>query len=207
MSVFPPLAAYLEQRTAELDCIPRERRAILEELARYVRDRLSADQPARLVFICTHNSRRSQLSQIWAQTAAAYLGIEGVETFSGGTEATAFNTRAVDASRRAGFDVKKTTEGNNPVYEIRHGDPGAVIRAFSKVHDQAPNPTEEFCAVLTCSRADEKCPVVPGASKRVAIPFEDPGDHDGTPREAQVYDDCCRRVSREMLYLVSRVRT
>ncbi|MCK4776283.1 MAG: protein-tyrosine-phosphatase, partial [Candidatus Krumholzibacteria bacterium] len=65
--------------------------------------------------------------------------------------------------------------------------------------------TEDFCAVMTCSQADKNCPVVVGASMRVAIPYDDPKAFDGTDQEAANYDERCRQISREMLYLFSAV--
>jgi hypothetical protein len=205
-SVAPAIASFVEERVSEFDRIPDERKKHLEKLAAYVHNRVSAGEPARLTFICTHNSRRSQMAQLWAETAAAYFGIGGVETYSGGTEAAAFDPRAVAALERAGFAIEKATEGRNPVYEVRYHDDGPALRAFSKRHDEEPNPSEDFCAVTTCSRAETSCPIVYGASLRVAIPYEDPKTFDGTEREAMVYDERCRQIAREMLYLFSRVR-
>jgi hypothetical protein len=204
-SVAPAIASFAEERIAEFDRIPDERRKHLEKLAAYVHHRVSAGDPARLTFICTHNSRRSQMAQLWAETAAAYFGIDGVETYSGGTEATAFHPRAVAALERAGFAIEKMTEERNPVYEVRYHEGGPALRAFSKRYDEEPNPSEDFCAVTTCARAETSCPIVYGASLRVAIPYDDPGVFDGTEREAAAYDERCRQIAREMLYLFSRV--
>lgn len=203
--MYPRLSEYLDERAAETDRIPEERRAELEKIAAFVRKRVSAGQPARLTFVCTHNSRRSHMSQLWALAAAARHGVSGVETFSGGTEATAFNPRAVAAMRRAGFRIERTGEGSNPVYEARHADGGPVTRAFSKIYDQDPNPKEDFAAVMTCTAADQACPAVRGAALRVAIPYEDPKAFDGTETEAAAYDERSRQIGREMLYLFSRV--
>jgi protein-tyrosine-phosphatase len=202
---YDPLGTYIDQRTEEFDRTPRDRKRLLEELARYVTSRRSAGRPAKLTFVCTHNSRRSQMSQLWAQTAAAFYGVDGVETYSGGTEATAFDPRAVAALERAGFRIERVSDGDNPIYEVRHRENGPTLQAFSKVYDQAPNPREDFCAVMTCTQAEAACPVVRGASKRVAIPYEDPKAFDGTARESAAYDEGCRQISREMLYLFSRV--
>jgi hypothetical protein len=202
----PTIARFVDERMAEFDQIPDERKRRLAELAGFVRERRERDEPSRLTFICTHNSRRSHMSQIWAQTAAAHFEIDRVETFSGGTEATAFNPRAVAALERAGFLIDKTSGDENPVYEVRFHEAAPAMLAFSKVYNEAPNPSEEFCAVMTCSQADRSCPVVRGAALRVAIPYEDPKAFDGTDREAEAYDERCRQISREMLYLFSQVR-
>lgn len=202
----PDLASYIEQSRAEAELIPKERQRQLKKIALYLRTQLDANGAANLTFICTHNSRRSHMSQIWAQTAASYFGIEGVSTYSGGTEATAFNPRAVAAIRRAGFDVRQQSEADNPIYEVTAGQGLPVMTAFSKRYQDPANPQENFCAVMTCSEADKNCPTVEGASFRVAIPYEDPKAFDGTALEAAKYDERCRQISREMLWLFSQVR-
>jgi hypothetical protein len=126
-------------------------------------------------------------------------------TYSGGTEATAFNPRAVAAIRRAGFAVETIAEGDNPVYGVRYMDEMEPMPCFSKVYDRPPNPQQGFAAVMTCSAADEACPIVFGAANRIAIPFDDPKPFDGNEQEAAKYDERCRQIAREMLYVVSRV--
>ncbi len=203
--IFPPLRSFLEARTAEFDQIPAERKTQLKKIALYVKSRAKANQPTRLTFICTHNSRRSHMSQIWAATAASFYGVGGVETFSGGTEATAFNPRAIAAIKRAGLKVDKVEDGKNPRYEVRFKDTDKAMVCYSKVYHEAPNPKEDFCAVMTCSQADKNCPSIDGCSLRVAIPFEDPKVSDDKPEEEATYDERCQQICREMLYLFSQV--
>ena len=201
----PKVQAYLDLRRSEFDLIPKERRQELQKIAAYVSHQQAAGQPARLTFICTHNSRRSHLSQIWAKVAASDQQVGNVETYSGGTEATAFNPRAIAAIQRAGLTVVKTTDGMNPRYTVRFSDADKGLNCFSKVYNDAPNPTTDFCAVLTCSQADQSCPIVKGSALRMAIPYEDPKVADDTPEEAARYDERSAQISREMLYLFSRV--
>jgi protein-tyrosine-phosphatase len=199
-----PLRAYVENRTAEYGTISKDRRTQLEKVAHYVRERTVAGRPARLTFICTHNSRRSQMAQVWAALAAAWYGIEPVETFSGGTEETAFNPRAVAALERAGFLIEKGTETTNPRYLVRF-DKGKPLICFSKVYEAAPNPSSDYCAVMTCSQADKACPLVKGAALRVAVAFDDPKAADGTSGVSAAYDERCAQIASEMLYLFSQV--
>ncbi len=204
-AMYPQLTAYIEQRIAEFDRIPVSRRERLEEIVRYVSECRAAGKPARLVFVCTHNSRRSHFSQLWAQAAAIHYGVPSVFSYSGGTEATAFNPRAVAAVERAGFRVESGGDDVNPVYFVRLGDAIRPLACFSKPYTHAPNPRQDFCAVMVCSDADEKCPTVAGAAARVALPFDDPKAFDGTAQEAAKYDERCRDVAREMLWVFSRV--
>jgi protein-tyrosine-phosphatase len=204
--MYSAVQTYLEQRSKEFGQIPAERQAELQKIARYVQERMHSGEPARLTFICTHNSRRSHLSQIWAAASARFYGIGGVEVFSGGTEATAFNPRAIAAAERAGLQIQKTEDGKNPRYEVRCQDTEKPLVCFSKVYNEAPNPKQDFCAVMTCSQADASCPVVKGSALRVALFFDDPKVADGTPEESATYDERCRQISREMLYLFSQIR-
>jgi arsenate reductase (thioredoxin) len=200
----PKLATYVEARAKEFDTIPEERQKQLLKISKYVRESREAGRTPRMTFICTHNSRRSHLSQIWAKTAGAHYGIE-VETFSGGTEGTAFNPRAVATLRRAGFAIPDPKEEKNPRYEVKYAESAPAMVCFSKKYDQDPNPKADFCAVLVCSDADQKCPVVSGATVRIPLPFEDPKVSDNTLKEAATYDERCQQIAREMLFVMSRV--
>lgn len=201
----PRVHAYVEARVAEADAVAVPRRTELDALAGWTARRVRAGAPSDIVFICTHNSRRSHLAQIWAQVAAVWHGVNGVATYSGGTVATAFEPRAVAALTRAGLEIDVVRPGDNPVYEVRYADTRPPVRAFSKVYSDPPNPTSDFCAVMTCSDADEACPVVVGADERIAITYVDPKLSNGTDREAATYDARCAEIAREMLYAMSRI--
>ena len=205
VKLLPELEAYVAQRLDEFDQIDEDRKTFLGKISAYVMSKAKDGQPARLVFICTHNSRRSHMAQLLAQAAARHFSILGVEAFSGGTEATAFNPRAVAALRRAGFTIEFFTDGKNPVYEVRYEAELEPMQAFSKVYDEPPNPTEDFAAIMTCDAADAACPVVVGADERFSIPYDDPKNFDGTEQEADRYDERCRQIAREMLYVFSQV--
>jgi len=198
-----PLAGWLEARAAEEGEIPTPRRAELEGLAATVVERIAATGGADLVFVCTHNSRRSQLAQVWAQVAAAWHGVAGVRSFSGGTEATAFDARARAAVARAGAMVESGPTAANPLVSVS-GWPGEPLRCWSKRFGDIANPQSGFVAVMTCGSADEACPVVPGAAARIALRYVDPKVSDGTPEESQTYDERSREIARDLLYAFSR---
>jgi protein-tyrosine-phosphatase len=203
--MYSEVRSYLEQRAKEFSQIPDERKSELQKVAEFVKSRIESDEPARLTFICTHNSRRSHMAQIWAATASSFYGIGGVETYSGGTEATAFNPRAIAAIERAGLRVQKVEEGKNPRYAVSYQNTDKPLVCFSKVYNEAPNPKENFCAVMTCTQAEKNCPNVAGSSLRVGVLFDDPKVADDTPEEAAKYDERCQQICREMLYLFSQV--
>jgi len=200
----PALTEYIDCALPHTDRIPDERKRALEEVAAFVTARRRAGEAAELTFICTHNSRRSHMGQLWAAAAAAHFGIGGMKTYSGGTEATAFNPRAVAVLERAGFVIERL-EGENPHYYATYDESGPVMECFSKTYDDPFNPSEGFAAIMTCSEADEACPVVLGAALRAPIRYEDPKVADGTSNETAAYDERCLQIATEMLYLFSRV--
>lgn len=204
--LYPKLLRYLNERTTEFESIPSDRKAELTQVADYVRERLAKSKPAKLTFICTHNSRRSHLSQIWAHVAAEYYALVGVETFSGGTEATAFNPRAVAAMQRCGLKiVADDPAATNPRYSVYTSDSATPQICFSKAYSDPPNPSKGYCAVMTCSQADDACPLVMGCDLRMPIRYEDPKVADDTEFEAQRYDERSAQICTEMLYMMSLV--
>lgn len=203
--LLPEIGIYLKSVEQDFSSIPPERKESLSAIAAFVKEKNKAGQVAPLVFICTHNSRRSHMSQFWAQASARYYSISNVECFSGGTEATAFNPRAVKALRKAGFLIEQTDSSENPVYFVRWARNVEPVKAFSKKFTDISNPQQRFAAIMTCSHADEACPFVPGAEKRISIPYDDPKEADNTPEEEQRYDVRCRQIATEMLYAFSLV--
>jgi arsenate reductase (thioredoxin) len=205
-NLLPALESYVHEVAHELDQVPEERRETLERIAVDITARLQAGDSAQLTFICTHNSRRSHMSQIWAQTAASYYGLDLVQAYSGGTEITACNCRTVTAMRRVGFAIQDATTGDNPLYLVQYAGNRPPIRAYSKLYDADDNPKRDFIALMTCSSADRSCPEVKGATARHAIHYADPRLCDDTPTETTAYNERCREIAREMFYIMSEVR-
>jgi len=205
-NLLPPLRPYVSQVANELDQVPAERKVLLGEIVASIAARLEAGKAAQLTFICTHNSRRSHMSQIWAQTAAYYYGLDKVYAFSGGTETTACNCRTVAAMRRVGFDIKDATTGDNPLYLVRYAADRPPIRAYSKLYNADANPKRDLIALMTCSVADKTCPIVHGAVAQYSIHYADPRLCDDTPTETSAYNERCREIAREMFYMMSEVR-
>ena len=197
------ISNYIHSVEADFDQIPEERKKKLQNLTSYLQESKSANEPINLIFICTHNSRRSHMGQLWALAATYYYGIDNINCFSGGTEATAFNPRSVKALCKAGFEIEQTGTGSNPVYLVKYERHMEPVKVFSKKIEDDPNPTEDFIAVMTCSDADAACPIVPGATKRFAITYKDPKEADDTPEEETRYDERCRQIATEMFYVFS----
>jgi arsenate reductase len=190
----------IESLTSQFVQIPEERKKTLQRLADFIKQK---EEDINLVFICTHNSRRSHISQIWAQAAATHYNIRNLKTYSGGTEATAFNPNAVAAMNAVGFKIDKLSNDPNPVYEVRYSGNEPSIKVFSKKYDDDSNPKKDFCAIMTCSDADAGCPVVTGAAARISLPFKDPKGSDGTAEETASYAECVNQIGREILYAFS----
>ncbi|MDO6854367.1 protein-tyrosine-phosphatase [Cellulophaga lytica] len=186
--------------------VSNERKAILQPLADYVQEKATKNEDIRLNFICTHNSRRSHLSQVWAQTMAAYFNVKNVTCYSGGTEATALFPMVATTLSNTGFKIEKLAGTDNPVYSIKYGVNAAPIIGFSKKYDAEFNPASEFAAIMTCSQADGGCPFIAGAEKRVPITFEDPKAFDGTPQQAEKYQERSTQIAAEMFYIFSNIK-
>ena len=182
-----------------------ERKAILQPLTDFVRSKVSNHREIRINFICTHNSRRSHLSQVWAQTLAHYFNVKNVFCYSAGTESTALFPMVAETLRNSGFQIKTISKSENPVYSIKYTYNQHPIIGFSKRWDDPFNPKSDFAAVMTCDSAYEACPVVLGAEQRIPITFEDPKVFDGTPQQDEKYSERCLQIATECLYVFSKV--
>ena len=201
-----PVRTYIENALSSFDIIPAQRKEKLTAIAGYIADKLKRCERAELIYICTHNSRRSHFGQIWGSVSAAYYRLPNIYTYSGGTETTAFNSNAIKALERIGFIVNMLNSGPNPRYRLGFGENEPEIICFSKVYDNNTNPQIGFCAIMTCSDAEENCPFIPGAEKRVATPYEDPKKADNSPEQDNIYDERCLQIARETLYVFSLVK-
>ncbi len=185
--------------------ITPDRKDILKHLIEYIQEKVEQKEEVHLNFICTHNSRRSQFSQIWAQTAADYYGIPA-HCYSGGVEVTAFNERAVASIKRSGFSVSYQGE-SNPLYFVSYSDDvDQPISAFSKLFDDPMNKADPFAAIMTCAHADENCPFIPGTEKRIAVRYNDPKEFDDTPLEVEKYDERSLEIASEMFYVFGSIK-
>lgn len=204
----PVLDLLIDQLLEDADRIPAERLKILHSLSSHIRKRLQGRDPVRINFICTHNSRRSQIAQVWAHTAAAAFQVPRIETGSGGTETTAFHPFALRAMRTLGFRTTETDapeNAGNPRYTLTIGTGTPSLVCWSKrLEDTFPSDAR-FLAVMTCSDADRTCPVVPGAMARIPLTFADPKRSDGSGREQQEYLKTAVNIGRELLQVFRNV--
>ena len=189
----------------DFDSIPQERKEILEPLIAYLQSKVSGKEDIRLHFICTHNSRRSHLSQIWAQTMAHYFGVGNVFCYSGGTEETALFPMVAETLKQQGFRIQRLSDDNNPVYAVRYAENQHPVIGFSKKMDDAFNPASGFGAIMTCDSANEACPFVPGAEKRFPITYEDPKAFDHTPHQTEKYLERSLQIATELGYVFSQI--
>ncbi|CAI8154360.1 MAG: Protein ArsC [Formosa sp. Hel3_A1_48] len=205
----PILLSEIENVIKELNpqTISSERKAVLQPLTDFIQSKVSNQQEIRINFICTHNSRRSHLSQVWAQTMANYFNIKNVFCYSGGTEATALFPMVVETLQKSGFQISKISQNENPVYSIKYTDNEHPIIGFSKKLDDDFNPKSEFAAIMTCDSANEACPFVPGAEKRIPIMFEDPKAFDNTPLQAEKYNERSLQIATELFYVFSQINS
>lgn len=185
--------------------ISDERKEVLKPLADYIQKKSSFGETIRLNFICTHNSRRSHLSQIWAQTMAFHFGIKNIFCYSGGTEATAMYPKVAETLRKQGFQIIQLSESENPVYAVKYAQNESPIICFSKTFNNDFNPKTNFGAIMTCNNADEGCPIVYGAEARFSIKYDDPKAFDGTDFQTQKYAERSLEIAQEMWWVFNSI--
>jgi len=186
--------------------IDEGRKDILKPFIDYVQQKADTKSSININFICTHNSRRSHLCQIWGQVAANFYDIINVNCFSGGTEETALFSKIAATLQEQGFEIEKISNESNPVYAIKFSKNSLPIIGFSKKYDHFFNPASEFVAIMTCSQADGGCPFIAGAEKRIPITYEDPKISDGSPNQSEVYANRSLEIATEMFYVFSQIK-
>ena len=176
----------------------------IHHLVDFLFQKIKSNEIAKLNFICTHNSRRSQFAQIWGETLADYFDLP-IECYSGGVEVTEFNILAVQALEQDGFLISKN-DFSNPLYSLRTSPESKPYFAFSKCYDDPSNPQTGFAAVMTCDHADENCPFILGADIRIPLHYEDPKLFDGTVEEAEKYSERSHQIGAELFFCFKEVK-
>lgn len=189
----------------EEEQISVSRRTKLQPLIDFIRKKRSNNEMIRVNFICTHNSRRSHLAQIWMQTLAHYYVLDGILCYSGGTESTAVFPVIIDTMEEIGFKIEKLDQTKNAIYGVKFADNEVPVLAFSKEYDHFFNPVSDFAAVMTCEQADAECPLVHGAENRIPIPYDDPKIYDDTPVQKEKYLERSTQIAAELAYVVRQV--
>lgn len=188
-----------------INSISEDRRNVLQPLIDDIQKKVHQNETVRLNFICTHNSRRSHFSQVWAQIMATHFNVPKVFAYSGGTQATALFPFALETIKEHGVEITPLSEGKNPVYAIKFGENAHPVIGFSKTYDHSINPASGFAAIMTCAEAEKNCPLVAGAERRFAIPYEDPKLFDNTPLQAKKYRERSLQIATELLYVFSNI--
>lgn len=204
-NMYSSIKKYTDELVQQFDLIPQDRKETLCKIADYIASKKEQNHPINLIYVCTHNSRRSHFGQVWAHVASAYYGVKNVHTFSGGTEATAFNSNAINSLKRVGFRVEQLDASTNPRYHVFHDDSQKPSVCFSKVYDHQENPTSAFAAIMTCSDAEENCPFIPGVELRIGTTYNDPKEFDNTPLQDEKYDERCKQIALETLFVFSKL--
>lgn len=183
--------------------ILEKRKQKLLQLSKYLNEQDGKE--IGINFICTHNSRRSQLAQVWAQTAAHFFGLKNITSYSGGTESTAIYPQVLETLKEAGFEISILDLAINPTYEIKFAKGAPSIKALSKEYNHKMNPKNNFVSVVTCSEAEKNCPFVPGAKKRFSMKYEDPKAYDNTSRKVEKYFETSMEIANELFFVFSQI--
>jgi arsenate reductase (thioredoxin) len=206
MVLYPEIEIYIKNCLKDLDSISASRLKNLNKIIRYIKGKIQQKEEINLVYLCTHNSRRSQYGQIWGKIAAEYYGISGIRTFSGGTEITAFHPVAVKTAQEAGFRIQKLSDSLNSGYEVYYSEALPPIRCYSKLYTDQSIPSERFCTIVNCTEADSDCPLIPGSDIRVFLPYSDPRAFDYSPIQSEKYHERFKEIATENLYIFSKLK-
>ena len=201
--MYTELENYIGQQVLpDVANITSERKALLDQIAAKIQPQQGTEHTTKLLFVCTHNSRRSQLAQVWAWVAQCWYKVDHVESHSAGTEATAFHPNAIAALERAGLSVNENKD-QQVLLKVDDNTPSAVF--FSKTTEHPSIPDNSLIAIMTCSDAEQNCPFIPGALARIPLRYSDPKISDNGPNTAEVYDKTCLQIATEMFYLMQQL--
>ena len=200
------LKEYINNIIISLEDNLKVRTSSLMSVSKYIRKKSINKNKVNLVFICTHNSRRSQLAQVWAYVASRYYKLDYIVTFSGGTEVSKFNLNAISSLKRAGLEVKKFNNQKPFFYLVKSSKKDLGLKCFSKKYNSDWNPKNNFISIITCSNADKECPNIVGADKKVFIPYKDPKFSDGSDLKKAIYDQSCFIIAQEMFFIMKNVK-
>jgi arsenate reductase (thioredoxin) len=204
-NMYQKIRQFTQSLEDDFKLIPTERKELLQKITGYIQERYNQNLSINLVYICTHNSRRSHFGQVAAALAANFYNIDKVSTFSGGTEATAFNPNAIRALKNIGFEISSDGKEVNPTYQVSFGE-NLSTTCFSKIYDDEANPKSDFAAIMTCSDAEQNCPFIPSVELRIGTTYEDPKKSDGMPQQDETYMARFRQIATETLYAFSLVK-
>ncbi len=203
--MFSKIKIFCDNLSSQFINISIERKQLLEKLTNYIRLKQSENNPIHLVYICTHNSRRSHFAQIWSRVAADYYKIKNIHTYSGGTETTAFNINAIQSLVRFGFEINSKKDSLNPINEVFYDSNKIPIICFSKLYNHLTNPINDFAAIMTCNDVEQNCPFIPNANFRLLTHYSDPKEFDFTSLQDIKYDERCKEIALETFYIFSLV--
>lgn len=196
------LKEYIQNVHVGLENISVERKKTLLKVSNYILTNYQKNKKSNLMFVCTHNSRRSQLAQVWAYVGYKYYKVKNINVYSGGTKITVFNLCAINALKRSGLKVKKVKDD----FLIRTSEKDSGLKCYSKKYNSKRNIKKNFIAIMTCSYVNETCPIVEGSNCKVFLPYIDPKTSDGTEDESRIYDRTCLNIAQEMFFIIRNSR-
>lgn len=185
--------------------LSENRKNLLLKISQGILEEYNKKGIVNLNFICTHNSRRSQLAQVWGFFAAEYFNLN-IYSYSGGTEVTAFFRNTVKTLQKVGFTFNlQNFSHQNPKYVISFEGSSKSMLGFSKRFDHQEN-RNPFVAITTCSNADTNCPLIPEAILRFHLPFVDPKSSDGLDNQDETYLKTNQQIAAEIYYIFSEIK-
>lgn len=204
---YPQLRTLVEAAHSNSLLITAERKKQLQPVVSYLKQTIAIGQSPQLLFVCTENSRRSMLAQVWSEIAAEYFDVKDFGAHSAGSKATALHPNTLAALKRSGLQISVLSEGSNPRYSTAVSESRPPLLLYSKEVNDAALPEKNFAAVMVCVDDAEACPFISNASARIPLPYSDPKKFDGTNEMESAYDRCSLQIAAEMMWVMEQVKS
>ena len=189
--------------TSSFKNIPSSRLQRLDEIVLEINEIFNNKKNLNFLFVCTHNSRRSQFANVWAEIAATFYNLNSIKSYSCGTEKSIVSKNTIEALEDLGLKIHNHPNINNAFHAFYGKE--LFIDVFSKKYSDSSISKENTIAIMTCTDADQNCPIIPYAKNRISLNFKDPKRFDNTSYFRMEYQKTAKEIATEIFYIFSKI--
>jgi len=190
--------------TSSFKYIPSSRLQLLDGIVLEINEFLNNKKNLNFLFVCTHNSRRSQFANVWAEIAATFYNLNSIKSYSCGTEKSIVSKNTIQTLKDLGIRIENHPSIPNAFHAFYGKE--LFIDVFSKKYSDPTISKEDTIAIMTCSDADQNCPIIPYAKNRISLNFKDPKRFDNTSSFKMEYQKTGKEIAREIFYIFSKLK-
>ena len=169
----------------------QKRKKRLDNIASVINENLNKTRS--IVFLCTHNSRRSQICEVWGKVFAEIYR-KKININSAGAFKTVVHSQVYESIVKCGLvvDNKKEIFFDKKKFKLN-----------SKTIDSLT--MKNFIAVMTCSNAEKSCPNDPRSIRNIKMFFNDPRIYDETDKMSREYLNTTIYIAEELNYIFKNI--